>query len=93
MMDKVDQSKLNGKIIDHQEAIILSMTKKERKNPDLLNASRRKRIADGSGTSVQKVNILLKQYKDISLMMKKMGGMNPKNLMRSGLGNLFKTGS
>lgn len=93
MLDKVDQSKLSGKIIDHQVAIILSMTKKERKNPDLLNASRRRRIADGSGTSVQKVNILLKQFKEISSMMKKMSGMNPKNLLRSGLGNLFKAGS
>ncbi|WP_341752731.1 MULTISPECIES: signal recognition particle protein [unclassified Candidatus Tisiphia] len=90
IIDKVDQSKLSGKLIDHQEAIILSMTKKERKKPDLLNASRRKRIAEGSGTSVQKVNNLLKQFKQISGFMKKASNMNPKSLMRSGLGNLFK---
>ncbi|WP_342278220.1 signal recognition particle protein [Candidatus Tisiphia endosymbiont of Myopa tessellatipennis] len=90
IIDKVDQSKLSGKLIDHQEAIILSMTQKERKNPDLLNASRRKRIAEGSGTSVQKVNSLLKQFKQISGFMKKASNMNPKSLMRSGIGNLFK---
>ncbi len=90
IIDKVDQSKLSGKLMDHQEAIILSMTKKERRKPDLLNASRRKRIAEGSGTSVQKVNNLLKQFKAISGFMKKASNMNPKSLMRSGLGNLFK---
>ena len=59
------------------EAIIKSMTKEERANPDLMNGSRRKRIADGSGTSVQQVNNLLKQFGDMRKMMKtmnKMGG-------------------
>lgn len=89
IMDQIDQSKLNSKIIEHQEAIILSMTLKERRNPDIINASRRKRIALGAGTTVQKVNILLKQFKQISEMMKKASNMNPKNLLRSGLGKLF----
>ncbi|AXU06199.1 signal recognition particle protein [Rickettsia japonica] len=89
IMDQIDQSKLNSKIIEHQEAIILSMTPKERKNPDIINASRRKRIAAGAGTTVQKVNILLKQYKQISEIMKKASKMNPKNLLRSGIGKLF----
>ncbi|AFC71999.1 signal recognition particle protein [Rickettsia rhipicephali str. 3-7-female6-CWPP] len=89
IMDQIDQSKLNSKIIEHQEAIILSMTPKERKNPDIINASRRKRIAAGAGTTVQKVNILLKQYKQISEMMKKTSKMNPKDLLRSGIGKLF----
>ena len=89
IMDQIDQSKLNSKIIEHQEAIILSMTPKERKNPDIINASRRKRIAAGAGTTVQKVNILLKQYKQISEMMTKASKMNPKNLLRSGIGKLF----
>ncbi|MFY9590037.1 signal recognition particle protein [Rickettsia endosymbiont of Halotydeus destructor] len=89
IMDQIDQSKLSGKLIEHQEAIILSMTPKERKNPDILNASRRKRIAQGAGTSVQKVNILLKQFKQISDMMKKASNMNPKSLMRHGIGKLF----
>ncbi|HJD61162.1 MAG TPA: signal recognition particle protein [Rickettsia endosymbiont of Columbicola hoogstraali] len=89
IMDQIDQSKLNSKIIEHQEAIILSMTPKERRNPDIIDASRRKRIALGAGTTVQKVNIMLKQFKQISDMMKKASNMNPKNLLRSGLGKLF----
>ncbi|AGJ02677.1 signal recognition particle protein [Rickettsia prowazekii] len=89
IFDQIDQSKLNSKIIEHQEAIILSMTLKERKNPDIINASRRKRIAAGAGMTVQKVNILLKQYKQISAVMKKTSKMNPKNLLRSGIGKLF----
>ncbi|WP_341764599.1 signal recognition particle protein [Candidatus Tisiphia endosymbiont of Beris chalybata] len=90
IMDKVDPSKLNGKIIEHQEAIILSMTKKERKNPDLLNASRRKRIAAGSGTTVPKVNQLLKQFKQISGFMKKASNMDVKGLMRNFTNKLLK---
>ncbi|WP_419235158.1 signal recognition particle protein [Rickettsia endosymbiont of Nabis limbatus] len=89
IMNQIDQSKLNSKIIEHQEAIILSMTLKERRNPDIINASRKKRIAFGAGTTVQKVNILLKQFKQVSDMMKKASNMNPKNLLRSGLGKLF----
>src|SRR3546814_4338434 len=56
-----DLANINDKTIAHQEAIILSMTKKERQNPKLLNGSRRRRIAEGSGTSVPEVNRLLKQ--------------------------------
>ncbi len=89
IMDQIDQSKLSGKLIEQQVAIILSMTPKERKTPDILNASRRKRIAQGAGTTVQKVNILLKQFKQISDMMKKASNMNPKSLMRQGMGKLF----
>lgn len=89
IMDQVNQSKLNEKLLLHQEAIILSMTPKERKNPDLLNASRRKRIANGSGTSVQQINVLLKQFKKISDVMKKASRMDPRNLMRSGISKLF----
>ncbi|WP_347939317.1 signal recognition particle protein [Rickettsia oklahomensis] len=89
IMAQIDQSKLNNKIIEHQEAIILSMTPKERKNPNIINASRRKRIALGAGTTVQKVNILLKRYKQISDMMKKANKMNPKNLLSSRLGKVF----
>jgi signal recognition particle subunit SRP54 len=89
MMNKIDPSKMDGKILSHQEAIILSMTAKERKNPDLLNASRRKRIAAGSGRSVQEVNKLMKQFLQIRDMMKKMGKMDQKSLMRSGIGKMF----
>jgi len=52
------------------EAIILSMTIKERRTPNLINGSRRRRIADGSGTSVQDVNALLKEFQKMKLMMK-----------------------
>ncbi|MEY3196664.1 MAG: hypothetical protein RLZZ59_30, partial [Pseudomonadota bacterium] len=89
MMEKIDQSKLSGNLIGRQEAIILSMTKKERKSPDILNASRRKRIAEGSGTSVHEVNKLIKQYLQIRDMMKKVTKMNPKSLLKSGIGKLF----
>ena len=68
-------------MIARQEAIILSMTLKERRNPKLLNAKRRKRIAAGSGTSVQDVNRLLKQFQQMATMMKKMGKKGMKDLM------------
>jgi signal recognition particle subunit SRP54 len=63
----------------HIEAIIYSMTPKERANPSLLNGQRKNRIANGSGTSVQEVNKLLKQFEDTRKMMKMMS--NPKNMM------------
>ena len=64
---------LDDKEIVHQEAIISSMTKKERKSPKILNASRKKRIAKGSGTSVQEINKLIKAHRQMADMMKKMG--------------------
>ena len=89
LTDKIDSSKFNDKVFVHQEAIVLSMTKKERRNPDLLNASRKKRVASGSGTSIQQVNILIKQFSQISVMMKKASRMDPKSLMRGGMGKFF----
>jgi signal recognition particle subunit SRP54 len=80
---------IDEKIINRQEAIISSMTKLERKNAKIINASRRRRIAMGSGVTVQDVNRLLKQYQDMSTMMKKVSKMDKKSFMRSGLGNLF----
>jgi signal recognition particle subunit SRP54 len=73
-------------MIKRQEAIILSMTKKERIAVGLLNASRRKRIAAGSGTTVQDVNRLVKQYQDMARMMKKMGGKTGAAAMKAMLG-------
>ncbi|MDX9845848.1 MAG: signal recognition particle protein [Tenuifilaceae bacterium] len=64
------------------EAIIFSMTPKERENPELLNGSRRKRIATGSGTSIQEVNRLIKQFDDMRKMMKMVSGGGGKNLGR-----------
>ena len=87
--DKIGDASANDKMLNTQVAIVLSMTPKERRNPDILNASRRKRIATGSGTTVQQINTLLKQFKQISTMMKKAAKMDPKSMMRSGLGKLF----
>lgn len=70
------------------EAIIRSMTKDERANPELMNGSRRKRIADGSGTSIQQVNNLMKQFGDMRKMMKAMNKMGGKRAM-SGLANMM----
>jgi signal recognition particle subunit SRP54 len=63
----------------HIEAIILSMTPKERANPQLINGQRKNRIASGSGTNIQEVNKLMKQFEDTKKMMKMMS--NPKNMM------------
>lgn len=79
----------NDKLLTQQEAIVLSMTQKERRNPDILNASRKKRIASGSGTSAQQVNMLIKQYMQISTMIKKASQMDQKSFLRSGFGKFF----
>jgi len=87
--DKLKDDNSGDKTIAKQIAIVSSMTKKERKNPGILNASRKKRIALGSGTEVQHVNTLLKQYQQISTTLKRVSKMDPKSLMRSGIGKLF----
>ncbi len=89
LKQQINSANINEDTVKYQEAIILSMTEKERKNAKLINGSRRKRIANGSGTSVQDVNRLLKQYQEMSNMMKKFGTMDKKSLLRSGLGKLF----
>ena len=80
MMPGVNQKALKGVNVDdkqmkHVEAIILSMTPKERQKPDVLNGSRRSRIAKGSGRTVQEVNRLVEQFKQMQKMMKQMRGM------------------
>jgi len=70
------------------EAIINSMTPRERRNPDILNGSRKRRIITGSGTTIQDLNRLLKQHKQMAKMMKKMKGKNMANMMRGMAGNL-----
>ena len=72
------------------EAIIRSMTTEERENPDLINGSRRKRIADGSGTSIQQVNHLMKQFSDMRKMMKTMNKMGGGKRAMSALGQMGK---
>ncbi len=68
--DMLDKAKVDDKQFHHVEAIINSMTVKERRQPDIINGSRRKRIANGSGTTVSQVNKLLKQYRDMRRMMR-----------------------
>jgi signal recognition particle subunit SRP54 len=70
---QLSQQQVDSRTIARQQAIISSMTAKERRLPKILNGSRRRRIAAGSGTTVQDVNRLLKQHKQMSDMMKKMG--------------------
>ena len=65
------------------EAIILSMTPQERENPVILNGSRRRRIATGSGTTIAEVNRLLKQFEDTRKVMKSMAGGGAKNAMKA----------
>ena len=82
---QMDQAGIDEKIVSKNEAIILSMTKKERNNPKLINGSRRKRIANGSGTDVATINKLLKQFKMMSEMMKKMSKGNTKGMAEKGI--------
>jgi signal recognition particle subunit SRP54 len=89
---QIDAANIDESIIKRQEAIISSMTKSERKNPKLLNGSRRRRIASGSGTSVPEINRLLKQYQDMAGMMKKMKKLGQKGIMRHGMSALMPQG-
>ena len=92
MKKQIEDANIDPKAINRQEAIILSMTKAERKNPDLIKASRKRRIAAGAGVSVQDVNKLLKQYQQMADVMKKVSKMGKKGLMRHGLPGLFPPG-
>ncbi len=89
MKAQLEDAKLDTTVLKRQAAIISSMTKRERKTPDVIKASRKKRIAAGSGTSVQEVNKLLKQFDDMSTMMKRMGKLGQKGLMRQGMSALM----
>jgi signal recognition particle subunit SRP54 len=88
MQKQMEQSGMDEKVINRMEAIILSMTPKERAKPEIINAKRKIRVAKGSGTTVQDVNKILKMHQDMATMMKKikkMGGFG-------GLGALFGGG-
>lgn len=78
-------AKIDENALKHTEAIILSMTPAERDRPELINGSRRKRIAAGSGTSVEEVNRLMKQYDQMNKMFKQIGGMGRKGKGRKRL--------
>ncbi|MEN8236414.1 MAG: signal recognition particle protein [Pseudomonadota bacterium] len=89
MKDKIAAGSVDDSMLKRQQAIISSMTKQERRHYKLLNASRRKRVAAGSGTSVQEVNRLMKQFMQMSKMVKKMGKLDKKGLSRQNLKGLF----
>ncbi|RYG66743.1 signal recognition particle protein, partial [bacterium] len=78
---------MDDKLMKRTEAIVLSMTPRERRDPDIIGSSRKKRIAAGSGTSVQEVNKLLNQFRDMKKMMKQLQAMQTgKMKMPRGLG-------
>ncbi len=83
---QIKEEEIDEKQFVKIEAIIQSMTKREKRNPDLLNASRRKRIAAGSGTTVQDVNRLMKQFEEMRAMMKRFGGKGKKGIGRKMFG-------
>ncbi len=90
MKKQIEAAGLDDSIFKRQQAIISSMTRKERKSPKLLNASRKKRVAAGSGTNVQEINKLLKMHRQMGDMMRKMGkggmGGGMMNKMMGGMG-------
>jgi signal recognition particle subunit SRP54 len=92
MKKQLETANIDQTVFKRQQAIIGSMTVKERRLPDIIKASRKKRIAAGSGTSVQEVNRLLKQFDDMSDMMKRMNKLGQKGLMRQGMSALMPKG-
>ncbi len=86
------QQKVDTKMFVRMEAIINSMTPRERRDPDMLNGSRKRRITEGSGTSIQDLNRLLKQHKQMQKMMKKLGNKGAMQNMMRGLGGMMPPG-
>ncbi|MBE9606322.1 signal recognition particle protein [Acetobacteraceae bacterium H6797] len=89
MKAQLENANIDNAILKRQAAIISSMTPKERRHPEILKASRKRRIAAGAGVQVNDVNRLLKQFDDMSAMMKRMNKLGQKGLMRGGLSNLI----
>jgi len=81
MKKQIEAAGVDDSVFNKQQAIISSMTRKERKQPKLLNASRKKRVAAGSGSSVQEINRLLKMHRQMADMMKAMSGKKGKGMM------------
>jgi signal recognition particle subunit SRP54 len=90
MKNQMAAANLDDNLLKHQVAIIQSMTPKERRNPDVLKASRKKRIASGSGTKVEEINKLLKMHRTMADLMKAMGGAKRGPL--AGLASMFGMG-
>jgi signal recognition particle subunit SRP54 len=87
----LDQADVDPRRVKHLEAIILSMTPEERRRPEILNGSRRARIAKGSGRPVHEVNRLIKQFREMRKVMKQMGKLMPR-MMPGGPGDLAQLG-
>ncbi len=92
MKGQIDKAGLDDSIFKRQIALINSMTKKERANPQLLQASRKKRIAKGAGLEVQELNKLLKQHRQMADMMKKMGKMGKGGMLKQAMKGMFGKG-
>ncbi len=93
LQKQMDEAGVDDKVLKRQIAIIRSMTKQERRNPDLMKASRKERVARGAGLEVQEVNRLLKMHRQMADMMKKMGRMGGKKGMRGMLGQMMGRGA
>ena len=89
---QLEKANVDDKMIARQLAILSSMTPGERRRPEIVKASRKQRVAAGSGTTVQEVNKLMKQHKEASRMVKRVKKMSKKGLMRGGLGALMPGG-
>ncbi len=87
-MGQMKDAKVDEKLMARTQAIIKSMTRLEREKPDIINANRKKRIAAGSGTTVEEVNKLLRQFDQMRKMMKQLSNMNPKKMGK--LGKMMK---
>ncbi|UWQ33080.1 signal recognition particle protein [Leisingera sp. M527] len=92
MAKQVQDAGMDDKVLKRQIAMIHSMTKKERANPALLQASRKKRIAAGSGMEVSDLNKLLKMHRQMADVMKKMGKMGKGKMLKQALGGMFGKG-
>lgn len=92
MKAQLKDAKLDDGLLKKQEAIISSMTMAERRNAKIIHASRKRRIAAGSGVTVQDVNRLLKQYQQMTDMMKRVRKMGKKGMMRGGMGGMLPPG-
>jgi len=92
MKKQVADAGFDDSILKRQIALIQSMTKRERANPKLLQASRKKRIAKGAGLEVSELNKLMKMHRQMADMMKKMGKMGKRGMLKGALGQMFGKG-
>jgi len=92
MAKQAEDAGMDDKVLKQQIALIQSMTKRERANPQILQASRKKRIAAGAGMEVSDLNKLLKMQRQMGDMMKKMGKMGKGKMLKQAMGGMFGKG-